>query len=431
MRSIAVLLLLVSLAGCKDDPSEVSYNDTGGTIADAAGPVADADGSVADADGTAADADGTAADASVISDTDAIEDVRDTRTIVTLAVKKGFPDLWGEGAATIKGGGADGVKFFITSLSDAEEATLIPASPGVEAHYEGTVRGALLLAEPRHIIPRVSGVVELSSGINLDGSTFGNFTYHGHLAPEGGLSLTNNKLVILRASNVILRFLRLRYGRAAELAVDDALLFYRADTFCVDHTSVAWAGDETFSVGTTRNRPYPAIIAQNNIIGQTRKGHNTGTLIGYTDSSGGAEGIVSWHNNVYVGVTHRTPNFAGDTKMYGRIFNNITYDWESRLTNLVGAPTVDVAYNYYKMGPANTAVPANRYNKYQDLRASRPYPPSIYTAGNIMPGVLTDPDADNQQLWTLFQSVDPVPPELFRSTPLPIDSEVGYQPSSA
>ncbi|AWV88683.1 hypothetical protein [Bradymonas sediminis] len=444
-RTIGCLFLLIALTGCDDDKRESVSGDT--SIADANTAVdgdakadttdtsgrdvkGEADADAADTLGGDVKGEGDADNSADTADASA-EDARDDRVVVTLAVKKGFPDLWGEGASTIEGGGANGVKFFVTSLADTEEANFIPASPGVEAHYEGTIRGALSLEEPRHIIPRVSGAVDLGSGILLDGYQYSHFTYHGHLAPEGGFSLTNNNLVIRRNRNIVVRFLRARYGRAAGLAEDDALLFYRAHTFAVDHSSLAWAGDETFSIGTTRNTPYPAIIGQNNIVGQTREGHNTGSLIGYTSSAGGAQGVVSWHNNVYVGVSHRTPNFAGDSEMFGRIFNNITYDWQSRLTNLVGAPTVDVAYNYYKKGPTRSDMPSNRYNKYQDLRESRPYPPSIYTAGNIMPGVLEDPGADNQQLWTLFQSVDPVPVELFRTTPLPVDSEVGYQPSTA
>ncbi|MBW2526248.1 MAG: hypothetical protein JRI23_18855 [Deltaproteobacteria bacterium] len=351
---------------------------------------------------------------------------------VTLAVRKGFPDLWGEGADNIRGGSAAGsVKFFVTSVADTDEATFVPATGSAEAHYEGTLRGALLLEEPRHIIPRVSGNVDLASAISVSGATRGSFTYHGHLAPEGGLYVTNDNLVITGLDDFILRHLRLRFGSASTLSVDDVLSIGRANQVAVDHCSLAWGADETFTVQTAVESTYVDIIAQNNILGQCRDGHNTGTLIGWTDEGDNAHGEVSWHNNVYVGVTHRTPNFAGDTEMYGRVFNNVAYDWQHRLTNVVGAPTIDVAYNYYKMGPANPTVPASNYNQYQDLQGSRPYPPSIFTEGNIMPSVLTDESADNEVLWSYFGSSDPLPAALFRATRLPIDGTVGYEPTTA
>ena len=349
---------------------------------------------------------------------------------VVLSVLKAFPDLWGEGADNIVGG-RGGIKFFITSLADTDTATHVPASGNVEEHYEGTLRGALALAQPRQIIPRVSGNIDLNSTLRFSGATRGRLTYHGHLAPQGGLSVTNEAIILSDCDDVVFRHLRLRFGVGSELDVDDTMTLLRINRLVVDHASLAWGADETFSVKTTFDATYDDIIVQNTIIGQSKDGHNTGTLIGWTDPGDNTHGVVSWHNNVYVGVTHRTPNIAGDTELYGRIYNNIAYDWQWRLTNVVGAPTVDVAYNYYKMGPANPNVPIANYNQYQDLQGSRPYPPSIFTAGNIMPGVLTDPAADNQVLWTYFGSSDAVSGSLFRGTRLPIDPIVGYLPSSA
>jgi len=356
---------------------------------------------------------------------------RSSDTIVVLNGKKAFPDLWGEGADNISGGSSPGsVKFFITSLEDSDTANFVAASPGVEAHYTGTFRGALNLSKARHIIPRVSGNIALGTTLNIDGGGRGNLSYHGHLAPEGGLAVTNAGLRVTNNDNVSLRFLRLRFGAHSILDVDD-VMYLRGNRMAVDHVSLAWGADETFTIGGEPNTTYEDIIVQNTIIGQCRDGHSTGSLIGFTGEGDNAHGAVSWHNNVYVGVTHRTPNIAGDTEMYGRIYNNIAYDWSSRLTNVVGAPKVDVAHNYYKNGPAHPRVAASNFNQYQDLRGVRPYPPSIYTAGNIMPGVLTDPAANNEILWTYFGTDIPLESMLFRSTPLAIDPDVGYEPSSA
>lgn len=351
---------------------------------------------------------------------------------VVLRHRKAFPDLWGEGAGEIRGGsGAGSVKFFITSLGDAAVATAVPAAGGVEAHYEGTLRGALGLAERRHIIPRVSGNVMLSSRLIVRGAERGGFTYHGHLAPEGGLATFGQGLVVQDTQDFAIRFLRARFGAHSRIGADDVVFLTRNEQVAIDHCSFAWGADETFTIGGAIGMTYVDVIAQNNLIAQSRDGHNTGSLIGWTSEGDGANGVVTWHDNVYVGVTHRTPNFAGDSGMFGRIHNNVVYDWSHRLTNVIGAARVDVSFNYYLRGARNPSVPASNYNQYQDLRGRRPYPPSLYSAGNLMPGVVDDPAADNRALWSYFGSSDPLDASLFRADPLPIDPDVGHQPSSA
>lgn len=349
---------------------------------------------------------------------------------VVLRHRKAFPDLWGEGADRIRGG-ADGVMFFVTSLEDTEVATLVPASGGVEAHYEGTLRGALGLAERRHIIPRVSGTVRLGRSLSVRGAERGGFTYHGHLAPEGGLATFGDGLTVQDSGDFAIRFLRVRFGPHSRIGADDVVFLARNEQVAVDHCSFAWGADETFTIGGAIGMTYVDVIAQNNLIAQSRERHNTGTLIGWTSEGDGANGVVTWHDNVYVGVTHRTPNFAGDSEMYGRIHNNVVYDWAFRLTNVIGAARVDVAFNYYKMGARYGMRPTSDYNQYQDLRGRRPYPPSIFTAGNLMPGVLDDAAGDNHALWSYFGTSDPLDPALFRAEPLPIDPDVGHQPRSA
>ncbi len=257
---------------------------------------------------------------------------------VVLRHRKAFPDLWGEGAGQIRGGsGAGSVKFFITSLEDADVATAVPASGGAEAHYEGTLRGALGLTARRHIIPRVSGNVTLSRDLSVRGAERGGFTYHGHLAPQGGLATFGAGLVVQDMQDFVIRFLRARFGPSSVLSRDDVVFLTRNEQLAIDHCSFAWGADETFTIGGAVGMTYVDVIAQNNLIAQSRDGHNTGSLIGHTGEGAGANGVVTWHDNVYVGVTHRTPNFAGDFGMFGRIHNNVVYDWAFRLTNVVGA----------------------------------------------------------------------------------------------
>jgi len=350
---------------------------------------------------------------------------------VILNTLKAFPDAWGERAEIITGG-RGGVKFFITDLSDSSIANFVSATASTEEHYTGTLRGSLNTGiVGMQIIPRISGNTVATSSMFTN--TGGNFGYHGHLAPEGGFAFTNSRMWLGEMDNVSIRFLKARVGKDVTTNYD-ALTIWGDWTKggIVDHSSFAWAADETFSVGFDDVSKQTTVISQYNIIGQCIDGHNTGSIIGKTNPNAGYGGEVNWHKNVYVGVTHRTPNFAGDTDMYGRIYNNVIYDWQYRLTNLVGAPTVDVAYNYYKKGPNSGSIATYERNVYQELQSTHPHPPSIFTEGNYIPGDFTDLQADNQILWNYFDtSHNPLPSSLFRNTRLSVSPNFGYEPITA
>lgn len=347
---------------------------------------------------------------------------------ITTTIKKGFLGLYGKGADLITGG-RGGKKFFITSSANTETSTYVPASEGVDEHYTGTFRGAMNMTIPLHIIPRISAKTTLTNWLLISGTSKGNKTYHGHLAPVGGFSITGDWILYQDSENVILRYLRSRFGNTSIAGTDDAFTWRRGSMMAVDHCSFGWAADESMSMGAEAAADYHSIIFQNNIVGQCKDGHNTGSILGYTDSGTGGNADADYHNNLVIGVTHRTPNASGDDGSEIRIYNNVVYDWEFRLTNVVNAPNVDVAYNYYKEGPNSGTIGLNERN----VRQSTGFPrsPSIFTEGNYYPGVLTDPDADNQTIWSVFGSSTPLAGSLFRDTRLTIATEVGYTPTTA
>lgn len=346
---------------------------------------------------------------------------------IELSVKKGFPDLWGEKADSITGG-RGGVKFFITDITASTSSTYYAANGTYEEHYRGTYIGAMNLAQTRHIIPRVSGNVVLSSDIY---PTDDNLSWHGHLAPEGGLLITNKRLYP-SFDNVILRFYRHKIGNNAVLGQDDPIEFNNIDKLAVDHSSFGWGGDESMTVYNAVTGVYDKIIVQNNIMHQSRYGHNTGSIFGFTDAGNTTEISATIHSNLYSGVTHRTPNMAGRYESYFRTTNNVVYDTQFRFSNVVGSPKIDVSYNYYKLGPTSPPTLASgELNKTQFL-ADRPSDPSIHSVGNIVSnGILTDPLEDNKKIWFSFYDATPTDTTYFTATPLSIDPVLGFNPTSA
>ncbi len=353
---------------------------------------------------------------------------------VTWDQLKGFPSLYGEGANNITGG-RGGVKFFITSTATTSTSTFVPASGGVDAHYTGTWEGALNLTQARHIIPRVNGNVNYgSSGITtISGATKGNFTYHGHLAPEGGLAINGMGWYFENMSNTVFRYLTVRHGNTATIDVSDCLNFSRCDRWGFDHVSTGWSGDETFALFPgIEDDVYDEIIVQRTISGQGRDNHNRGPIMGATDVGQTGDFGATFHNNLYTNWA-RTPNVAGNTaETTMRTSNSVIYNWQGRTINVKRGGTIDEINNYYIPGPDTfTPLDGGEINQFQFTSEGRP---SIYTAGNIVEGYLTDPLADNRfTIWSEFDDTNTtdLPSTDFRLTPLAIDATYGYNPVSA
>ncbi|WP_394749474.1 hypothetical protein [Spongiimicrobium salis] len=342
-----------------------------------------------------------------------------------------FPSLKGEGADRISGG-SNGALFFITTLSNLEEATFYAATDSTEAHYKGSISGAFLLrGQGLDIIPRVSGSVS-GMDINITFADQGNKTYHGHLAPEGGLAHINGKIQIANTSNIIIRYLTTRNGNTATLEIDDQVSISRSERIVLDHVSLGWSGDELLNIfpGTVVDVIYSDIILQHILFGQARFGHNTGAILG-ASTSGTIRGetIYNIHKSFFAAVQSRTPNVAGRFGSLGRVHNNVVYNWVGRTINLFEGARIDNFGCWYRTGPRSITLANSMINQVQNENGDLN---RIFSAGNHVEGLLEDPDVDNKTIWTYFDDTNTtqVADNLFRSTPVPI-SDVGYRYVSA
>ncbi len=313
----------------------------------------------------------------------------------------GIPAFPGaEGGGKYVTGGREGVVIHVTTLEDArDEVTKQPAI--------GTLRKALQMDGTRTVVFDVAGTIHLTSQLEITG---GNLTVAGQTAPGDGICIAGYPVVV-KASNVILRFLRFRMGDQNKVE-GDALTICEHKNIIVDHCSFSWSTDECVSVYGNEN-----FTLQYCFITESLKAsvHAKGAH-GYGGIWGGKN--ASFHHNLLAHHQSRNPRFDHDyvnTKCAGPIdfVNNVVYNWESNSayggegsTNGGGGRHINFVNNYYKPGPSTKDDVKTRLvdpwtscsncvegSKVLEKGGSV-VPPKIYLVGNTMYGS-SEVTADN------------------------------------
>ena len=313
----------------------------------------------------------------------------------------GIPAFPGaEGGGKYVTGGREGVVIHVTTLEDArDEVTKQPAI--------GTLRKALQMDGTRTVVFDVAGTIHLTSQLEITG---GNLTVAGQTAPGDGICIAGYPVVV-KASNVILRFLRFRMGDQNKVE-GDALTICEHKNIIVDHCSFSWSTDECVSVYGNEN-----FTLQYCFITESLKAsvHAKGAH-GYGGIWGGKN--ASFHHNLLAHHQSRNPRFDHDyvnTKCAGPIdfVNSVVYNWESNSayggegsTNGGGGRHINFVNNYYKPGPSTKDDVKTRLvdpwtscsncvegSKVLEKGGSV-VPPKIYLVGNTMYGS-SEVTADN------------------------------------
>ena len=152
----------------------------------------------------------------------------------TKAKTLAFPSAEGEGKYTV--GGRGGKVLFVTNLN---------------AKGEGSLREACNADFPRTVVFKIGGTIDLG-GKNIV-IKHDNITIAGQTATGDGIQIKNGGISI-RASEVIIRYLRIRPGPTD--AMGDALnvkspnRHKRKKNIIIDHVSAFWGEDETLDGGS-------------------------------------------------------------------------------------------------------------------------------------------------------------------------------------
>jgi len=267
-----------------------------------------------------------------------------------------FPGAEGFGKYTT--GGRGGKVLIVDNLND-------------DGH--GSLREAIEQKYPRTIVFNISGTIALESALNIRS---GDLTIAGQTAPGDGICIRNYPLLV-KASNVIIRFIRVRLGDK-KAQQDDCFSVVRQKNVIVDHCSFSWATDEVVSCYDNENFTLQwCIISEslNNSVHQ--KGEH-----GYGGIWGGKG--ASFHHNLLAHHKSRLPRFCGaryhkePEKEIVDFTNNVIFNWKSN--NAYGGEEGhhNIVNNYYKAGPATDASKRNRI-----LNPWSPYG-KFYVSGNML-----------------------------------------------
>jgi hypothetical protein len=135
----------------------------------------------------------------------------------------------------------------------------------------GSLRDAVSQSN-RTIVFDVAGVITLKSVLVLKS----NQTLLFQTAPGDGIEIYNNRVASSGASNLIVRYMRVRTGRQASGSDNlDAGGLSSGENVIYDHCSFTWATDECFSISADNKGVRPQkITLQNSIIGQGCMNHS-------------------------------------------------------------------------------------------------------------------------------------------------------------
>ena len=273
-----------------------------------------------------------------------------------------------EGYGRFAAGGRGGRVLHVTNLSDAGP---------------GSLRAAVEASGPRTVVFDVSGLITLESRLIIR-RTNSDLTIAGQTAPGDGICLRKYNFGMLGATNVVIRYLRVRPGNLSGMTLD-GMGMASSDHCIIDHCSISWTLDESFSSRGGKNITLQRTLISEALNEAGHKKYPPGTQHGYAASIGGD--IGSFHHNLLADCSGRNWSLAGglgkNPVVYtGRLDlrNNVVFNWKTRATD-GGAHEVNFVANYYQPGPATKYFYALNA-QYGGFPGTQQY----YFADNVMPG---------------------------------------------
>ena len=311
-------------------------------------------------------------------------DELDAKGIVTLGTVWSFKPAHlafagAEGYGRFAVGGRGGKVVEVTNLNDSGA---------------GSLRDAVdQPIGPRTIVFNVSGNIKLQSRLVVNQPYI---TIAGQTAPGEGITISKAP-VGLTGNDGVIRFLKVRIGGGTTY---DGMGLTGANHSIIDHCSISWTIDESFSSRGSHN-----ITLQRTLISEALNvaGHDkypAGKMHGYAATIGGDVG--SFHHNLLAHNEGRNWSIGGGLNgdgYYGGkldIRNNVVYNWGHRATD-GGASEVNFVNNFYKPGVSTKIFVALNAQIEGVGKGKQQY----YFDGNVMPGFFNEKNQDKGRKFTI------------------------------
>ncbi|GLU44896.1 hypothetical protein Musp01_25200 [Muricauda sp. NBRC 101325] len=246
---------------------------------------------------------------------------------------KAFPSAEGYGKNTI--GGRGGEIIHVTNLNEDGPGSLV---------------AAMKASGPRIVVFDVGGTIEWTKEQYIINP---NITIAGETAPSPGITITGNTLGI-RASEVIVRFLRIRIGDDAtpDNNIDGIRIINTTSgtimkNIIVDHCDISLASDENLSfqgnaLGAS-NASLQNVTVQNCMISDPLGEYDYAILIGENLAN------LSILRNGLFNIGNRGPEHTyGDGSTGLEFVNNIIYNYNRPVTISFGDSEFDSVGNVFK-----------------------------------------------------------------------------------
>ena len=288
-----------------------------------------------------------------------------------------FPGAEGYGRYAL--GGRGGKVVEVTNLKDSGPGSLREA-------VNATIG-------PRTIVFTISGNIQLESRLVVNNPYI---TIAGQTAPGEGITITRAPIGLTGNEGVI-RFLKVRIGGGTTY---DGMGLTGANHSIIDHCSISWTIDESFSSRGAHNITLQRTLISEalNVAGHDKYG--IGKMHGYAATIGGDVG--SFHHNLLAHNEGRNWSIGGGLNgdgYYGGkidIRNNVVYNWGHRATD-GGANQVNFVNNFYKPGASTDIFVALNAQIEGVGKGKQQY----YFDGNVMPGYFNEKNQDKGRKFTL------------------------------
>ena len=238
--------------------------------------------------------------------------------------------------------GAEGYGRFARGARAGENPTVYHVT-NLNDSGKGSLRDAV--SQPNRIVVfDVAGVIRIKSPLVFSK----NLTIAGQTAPGSGIVIYGERTSFSGASDIIVRYLRIRMGMSGR-GQNDAAGIANGSNMIFDHCSISWGKDETFSINSDgKNGGVGNITIQKTIMSQGLLPHSAGGLCQPTNTMGG----VTLYRNLYADNNTRNHKVKG----LNQYINNVVYNWGSGGGYNLGGDSegriwADVQSNYFIQGP--------------------------------------------------------------------------------